>query len=71
MKSQDKKALFGKTTEELIALRVELERKIAQGKAQKIVGKLKNLRSISVQSDDVARINTVLRMKELEKGTTL
>lgn len=68
MKTQDKKALFGKTEQELAGMLAELEKNVSKNVIDKKMGKLKNVRSISGMRDDIARIKTVLRMKMFEKG---
>lgn len=68
MKTNDKKALFGKTSEELEKMVTDLSKKIAANKMDLFIGKLKNPRVLSVMRDDIARAKTALRMHTLEKG---
>ena len=68
MKTQDKKTLFGKTQAELNNMLADLSRDVAKNVIDLKMGKLKNVRSISVMRDDIARVKTALRLKSFEKG---
>lgn len=64
MKSNDIKALHDKTIEELNAQLKDLQMLLAKSRLEKAAGKLKNTH-VAMIADDVARIKTVLRNKEL------
>ncbi len=68
MKTQDKKTLFGKTEAELSKMLSELLRDVSKNVIDLKMGKLKNVRSISVMRDDIARVKTALRLKSFDKG---
>ena len=64
MKSNDIKALHTKTIEELKVQLDDLLLLLATSRLQKRAGKLKNTH-LSLLSDDVARVKTVIREKEM------
>jgi len=64
MKSNDIKALHNKTIKELQIQLNELLMLLAKSRLEKRAGKLKNTHT-ALLSDDVARIKTVIRNKEL------
>jgi ribosomal protein L29 len=66
MKRSDVKKLHGLSIAELQKKLVELTLHLAKAKLEKKVGKIANPRSVSMMSDDVARIKTVLKQKEME-----
>ena len=66
MRSNDIKALHTKTIEELSAQLEVLTMSLAKSRLQKGAGKLKNTH-IAMLADDVARVKTVLRMKQIAK----
>lgn len=69
MKRNDIKALADKSVAELNKQLQELQLQVAKARLEKSVGKLENLRLVSSLSDDVARIKTVLREKQLAEET--
>jgi len=64
MKRNDIKALQDKSIAELNAQLLTLETEFAQARIKKHAGKLQNTH-ISLMADDIARIKTVIRQKEL------
>ena len=64
MRTNDIKALHGKTVKELNTQLEELLMLLAKSRLEKAAGKLKNTH-IAMLADDVARVKTVLRNKEL------
>ncbi|MBT4722339.1 50S ribosomal protein L29 [Candidatus Falkowbacteria bacterium] len=64
MRSNDIKALHDKTIEELKVQLDELLMLLAKSRLEKKAGKLKNTH-IAMLADDVARVKTVIRNKEL------
>lgn len=66
MKRKDVQALHGKTAKELEKMRGELEMKVATARVEKHAGKLANTSLVKTLSDDLARVKTVLRLKENE-----
>jgi ribosomal protein L29 len=65
MKRNDIKALADKTVAELNAKLIEQTSLLAKARLEKKAGKLSNPRSVSVLADDIARIKTMLRVKEM------
>lgn len=65
MKRNDITKLATQDVSELEAELTKLSGEMTKARLAKKSGKLNNLRSISVLSDDIARIKTVLRQKEL------
>lgn len=65
MKTKDKKALHSKTEEELQQLLKETKEALFAAKLEKSQMKLKDLRSIARKKDDIAKIATILREKEI------
>lgn len=65
MKRNDIKKLATLEVSELQAQLATVSAEMTKARLAKKSGKLNNLRSISVLSDDIARIKTVLRQKEL------
>lgn len=63
MRSNDIKALHGKTIQELNLQLEELLIKLAKSRLEKTAGKLKNTH-IAMLADDVARVKTVIRSKK-------
>jgi ribosomal protein L29 len=66
MKRNDIKALHGLSIAELQKKLIESVAVLARIKLEKKVGKLSNVKTVSSTSDDIARIKTVLREKEME-----
>jgi len=66
MKSKDKKALREMTVEDLTKKLGELEMAFAKNQMDKTVGKLTDRRMGSKIADDIARVKTVIRTKEME-----
>ncbi|MBW7944329.1 50S ribosomal protein L29 [Patescibacteria group bacterium] len=66
MKSKDKKALHEMTVADLNKKLAELELSFAKAQMEKRVGKLTDRRTGSKLADDIARVKTVIRMKEME-----
>ncbi|MBI1869409.1 50S ribosomal protein L29 [Candidatus Gottesmanbacteria bacterium] len=64
MKRQDIRALHAKTMEELDQIVVSLRKQIQATRLEKQASKQKNVHSITVIKDDLARILTVLTMKK-------
>ena len=64
MRSNDIKALHDKSTKELNVQLEDLLMLLAKSRLQKKAGKLKNTH-IAMLADDVARVKTVIRNKEL------
>lgn len=65
MKRKDIKALADKTVAELNTTLSELTAQLAKARLEKRAGKLTNPRIVSGLADDIARVKTVLRTKEL------
>lgn len=65
MKSNDIKALHGKTIEELGKQQAELEMELAKTRFQKQAGKLKNTSLPRMLADDLARVKTILGEKKM------
>lgn len=65
MKRNEIKALASQSTAELNKQLGELLKKLAQARLELKAGKLANTKSTSLMSDDVARIKTHLRQREL------
>ncbi|HYD35273.1 MAG TPA: 50S ribosomal protein L29 [Vitreimonas sp.] len=65
MKRNDIKALKDKSVAELQKQLAQLVVELARKRHEKKVGKIVNSRSVSVMSDDIARIKTILKEKEL------
>lgn len=63
MKQNVIKALHNKTVQELEAQLKDLLVELAQGRLKKAAGKLKNTHT-ALLSDDVARVKTVLSIKQ-------
>ncbi len=66
MKSKDKKALHQMTVADLTKKLAELELSFAKAQMEKRVGKLADLRTGSKLADDIARVKTVIKVKEME-----
>jgi ribosomal protein L29 len=66
MKSKDKKALRDLSVTELNKKLNELEVAFANTQMEKKVGKLADRRMGSKLADDIARVKTVIRAKEME-----
>jgi ribosomal protein L29 len=64
MRTNDIKALHDKSVGELQVMIQELAKQLAQSRLQKKAGKLKNTH-LALVSDDIARVKTVLKEKEL------
>jgi ribosomal protein L29 len=69
MKRNDIKALSTLTAAQLTTKLSELEREVATKRQEKFVGRLKDMRSVSKLTDDIARVKTVIREQAL-KGAT-
>lgn len=67
MRSNDIKALHDKSTKELSVQLEELLMLLAKSRLEKKAGKLKNTH-IAMLADDVARVKTVIRNKELAEA---
>jgi len=65
MKRNDIKALHGLEVAELQKKLTELLHEFSMRKLEKKVGKLTNRRIVSTHADDIARIKTILREKEM------
>lgn len=65
MKKNDIKALHQKDQKELSKMLKEMSLMLAQARLQKKAGKLQNVSKIAMLADDIARVKTVLKMKEL------
>ena len=65
MKRQALQALRDKSAAELQTQLQELTVDLARKRHEKKVGKISNPRSVSTLSDDIARVKTILREKEL------
>lgn len=65
MKKNDIKALHQKDQKELSTMLKEMSLMLAQARLQKKAGKLANVSKIAMLADDIARVKTVLKMKEL------
>ena len=65
MKRNDIKNLSTKSTEELQTQLVQLVADVTKARLAKKTGRLANLRSIAHLQDDIARVKTVLRQKQL------
>lgn len=66
MKRNDIKALADKTVAELQQQLGELHQAVIKAKQERAVGKLKDSKSTSKLADDIARLKTVMREKELQ-----
>ena len=66
MKRNDIKALAGMTTADLNKKLMELQKEVAKSRLEKRVGKLTNVRIVATLHDDIARVKTVLPIKEME-----
>ena len=65
MKQNDIRALQEKTTVELQAQALELSKELARARLELKAGRRQNTH-IAMIADDVARVKTVIRKKELE-----
>ena len=65
MKRNDIKSLATKSQSELEAQMGQVVAEMTKARLAKKTGRLANLRSISHLQDDVARIKTILRQKQL------
>ncbi len=65
MKQNDIRALQEKTIEELKAQVAELSKELARARLEKKAGRRQNTH-IALLADDLARVKTVIRKKELE-----
>lgn len=65
MKRNDIKALHSKSVAELTKQVTELQLELSKKRHEKRVGRVSNTRSISQLADDIARIKTIIREKEL------
>lgn len=65
MKRNDITALASKSTSELQAQLTQLMAEVTKARLAKKTGRLANLRSISHLNDDIARIKTIMRQKQL------
>lgn len=65
MKSNDIKALRKKSLQELRTMAHELHAELRKLRLEKTEKKGKNVHLTSIKQDDVARVLTALRMKEL------
>jgi large subunit ribosomal protein L29 len=65
MKRNDIKALATKSLSELNKQLSEVVTELSKARLEKKAGKLSNPRTVSILGDDVARIKTVIREKEL------
>lgn len=68
MKINEKKQLASKTKEELLLELREVSVNLAKAKMDHAQHKLKNSRLISNLRDKIARIKTVMRLKEKEES---
>jgi ribosomal protein L29 len=68
MKTNDKKALRTKTVDELKTMVKETKEAIFNMKMDVMQSKEKNVRQLSHKRDDIARILTVIKEKEMENG---
>ncbi|MBW7955586.1 50S ribosomal protein L29 [Patescibacteria group bacterium] len=66
MKNKDKKALRELSVSDLNKKLSELELAFAKNQMEKKVGKTTDLRMGSKLADDIARVKTVIRAKEME-----
>lgn len=66
MKRNDIKALADKTVAELQQQLVDLQQAVTKAMQERAVGKLKDSRTTSKLADDIARVKTVMRVKELQ-----
>lgn len=71
MKRNDIKALHDKTVDELNKLLNELTDQLAKIRLEKSAGKLENTTSVKNLSDDVARVKTVLTIKQASSEKTV
>jgi len=69
MKTKDKQALHQKTQAELQQMLSEHQLELAQSRMKKKVGKLENTSLIKTLSDNIARIKTIIRIKQLSATT--
>ena len=70
MKKRDIQELAAKEGKELKALLKEKHETLFGAKLDHATGKLKNTRSLATLRDDIARIKTVLKQKEVHNGKT-
>ncbi|OGH13757.1 MAG: 50S ribosomal protein L29 [Candidatus Levybacteria bacterium RIFCSPHIGHO2_01_FULL_38_26] len=68
MKTKDKKALHGKTLQELNAQLLEARNELHSLKLDKSLIKLKNTRSIFEKRKEIAQILTIIKIKEPPAG---
>ena len=66
MKTNDKKALHTKTIVELQQMIAEAKQALFTAKIEKSQMKLKDTSSIARKQDDIARMLTILRTKEMK-----
>jgi ribosomal protein L29 len=65
MKRQQVTALHTKPVAELRQMLVGLQADLAKKRHEKRVGKLANVRALSRLTDDIARLQTIIRAQEL------
>lgn len=65
MKLRDSKKLADKSTAELQEQLGQLQRQLGEARQSKKVGKLANPRIVSMTSDAIARMHTILRQRSL------
>lgn len=71
MRTNDIKALHGKSIAELLKQQTELEMDLAKNRFQKQAGKLKNTSLPREIADDLARVKTILTEKRLIEKVTV
>lgn len=67
MKANDRKALHALSMEELKAKAISLQKEYATEKMQHKMGRLKNVRILSMLRDDVARVMSVMHLKATQE----
>ena len=70
MKRKDIQELATKDSKELKVMLKEKQKALFTSQLDHTTGKLSNVRSLSVLRDDIARIKTMLRQKEVHNGKT-
>ncbi len=68
MKTKDKKALKEKNIAELEKLLIDKEQEVIKTRADMFRGKIKNIRSVKNLKNEIARIKTLIREKQLLEG---
>lgn len=66
MKRNDIKNLHSMTVADLQKKLAEVAVQVAKVRLEKKVGRVANVKQLSTLSDDIARIKTVIRQKEME-----